>query len=233
MKNLFLSFILSGFVCIFSLNSFGQVNSINLNQPTDLDTIYDLSPTFTWNAIGISERTSFSLKLCKVEELQSPEAAINSNVPILFLGTITNPSQMYPPTQPDLDSSSRYAWQVTMYDTGIPVALSDLFSFYTPYPPLENYLFWKLELKNINKIFAYPKLTLNYNNIYNVDSLTISVTSLLSRELVFNKELVVKSGTNYLVLNKHPEFPILQDGSYLVSISNLANEHFNFTYIKK
>ncbi len=210
----------------------GQVYSVSLSIPASADTVNTMRPSFVWNALGMNERTSFSVKVVKAEAGQTAQVAIQENIPVIMFGSLVSPSMMYPGQQPDLDSAATYVWQVTMFDSGIPVSLSEVWVFYTPFPPIYKGLFYQLNNKNRNTIFKYPNLAFAYTNRYNLQELTLSVKNHRTGETEFSGSIPINAGENNIRTSKLAQFPILPAGEYDVKITTSKSESFSFLYKK-
>jgi hypothetical protein len=227
-------FILALFLLLFSFkNTNGQIYSLSLSDPAHGDTISILRPDFYWNAIGINSRTSFSIKLVKIQGGQNKSEAISANSPTIFQGPVTLNALIFPSTNNDLDSASHYCWQVTFYDTGVPVAISEIEDFYTPFPPNYKGLYWNLHQSNRNSKFRNDRLSLNYNNRYKLPNLDLIIYNSTNGELIFQNQIQVNSGVNFIDISNYPGFPELNPGEYSVEITTKANENFHLIFIKQ
>jgi len=210
-----------------------QYFSIQLNEPLNTDTIYNLRPSFTWNAMGMNDRTSFVIKVCKVGPEQSPAEAINQNIPIIQAGPTSSNTLMYPSALDELDSSSTYSWQVTFFNDQIPVALSEVFVFYTPASSRYKGLFWILSQHRNNQIFRYPVLAVQYNNKYSLKEMIVTIRKKSpAGELAFQGPVLLYKGSNTINLNRIEDFPILPVGNYYVNVKTRVGEDFSFIYQK-
>jgi hypothetical protein len=225
--------LVSIFLITLSLQLSAQQYSLSLSSPQNLDTIMNVRPTFIWNATGINERTSFSLKVCKVSLNQNFADALNLNSPLVQQGPLDLTMLNFPYMEEDLDSSSQYVWQVTMYDSGLPVFISEIYSFYTPFPPVNNEIYWFLNELSQKKYLRSEKLAFSYKNRFNLNSLKVHIIRNIDSEIVYSSEIPIYPGNNFIDLSKINNFPILQQDTYFVNIEVSNNEYFEFTFIQE
>jgi hypothetical protein len=224
--------LVSIFLLTLSLKLSAQQYSLALSSPQNLDTLMNVRPSFIWNATGINERTSFSIKVCKVSENQNIADALILNSPVVQQGPLDLTLLNFPYMEEDLDSSSQYIWQVTMYDSGLPVFVSEVYSFYTPFPPIYKGIFWVLEPKNLHKVFTNNHLAISYNNRFNQGEIKVEVINFNTSEVEFSGLVPIVAGLNNINLSDLNGFPFLTNGQYEVSVITDKQDNYDFTFLK-
>lgn len=209
-----------------------QAYAVSPILPANLDTISTLRPTFVWNAMGLNERCSFSLKLCSVNHAQSPYDALQLNSPVILAGPLVSTSLNFPVMNSDLDSATHYVWQVLMYDSGMPVFVSEPAEFYTPYPKHPSRVYWLVDELVQKQVYQNAQFTFRYHNRYNLNGLHVALRKANENTMVFEQEISLQPGMNYFDFSQYPNFPFLDAGSYWVTLTAGMNEHYEFVYVK-
>lgn len=100
--------------------------------PEDRQTSGEVLPFFTWSApmsTTLFTNVKYDFKLVELLPFQSPSDAIQQNIPVWMEGKLINNSFQYTVSQPKLDSSKTYAWQITAMNNLAPISSSEIWTF--------------------------------------------------------------------------------------------------------
>ncbi len=103
-----------------------------LNTPADKSQINDSYPQFTWMPpapMQMFTNLNYQIVVTEILPDQDPVQAILYNKPIFFKNNIRQPYQPYPPSFTKLDTSKRYAWQVTAQNDANYAAKTEVWTF--------------------------------------------------------------------------------------------------------
>lgn len=112
-----------------------QVEPLNpplLMIPEDLAVIDGQRPFFTWlppAPMQMFNRLTYDFKLVDVRSRQSPEAALQQQLPLLYKTGILTNNFAYPASAAHLDTGKNYAWQIIAVNNGVPLASSEIWTF--------------------------------------------------------------------------------------------------------
>lgn len=220
-----------------------------LVTPADKDSIDETRPVFNW--IPPSPATLFSkllyeFKLVEVAAGQTPETAIQEQLPIIFKTQLISASLSYPSSVKPLDTSKVYAWQVTALNRSSPVAQSDVWSFKinnntaTLSETTDNTPFYMLKTDLSAGLFNVKGdvLKVMYNNVNNDKTVLLNIYNISKKvrnKLELNSNsIAVHSGQNFISFNLSEISRLSDNGIYLFELTNSANEKWyaQFKYNK-
>lgn len=151
-------------------------DTIKLVYPVDIEVPFTRDDffTFIWSD-KIFQYAPFEFKLVPLYDGQSPEDALNYNTPIFLLTDITDYYINYPWNAPDLEEGN-YVWQVSSeisnLDPGYAVLSINPGAMHQTIPRYTNkYTELKEKLDGGYQIAFDKRLRIQYNELYNVDSL--------------------------------------------------------------
>jgi len=104
-----------------------------LNMPADKDSIGVLYPQFTWlppAPLTLFSALTYDLVVAPVLAGQSPEQAVQQNMPVYNEGNISNVTSIYPASAHALDTGKWYAWAVIARNNRQVVAQSEVWTFW-------------------------------------------------------------------------------------------------------
>lgn len=110
-----------------------------LNTPADEGSIYTSYPQFTWlppTPIQLFSDLSYDLVLVEVLPGQGKADAIEQNIPIYSGGLVRNLYENYPSSYRSLDTGRLYAWRIVAMNGGLPVSMSEIWTFKVAAPAL-------------------------------------------------------------------------------------------------
>jgi hypothetical protein len=102
-----------------------------LIQPENQGVIRELRPVLSWTPpapVQMFANLNYDLVVAIVYENQSPEEAIQRNIPVLTTISSTN-SLLYPSSQTNLETGKTYAWQISARDGGRFGGKSEVWTF--------------------------------------------------------------------------------------------------------
>ena len=103
-----------------------------LIAPSDSEHVDLTHPFFTWippSPYNLFNNLLYDWVLVEVQSMQTGATAIQQNVPLLSQSNLAFTNFQYPLSQPDLDTSKLYAWQVTAKNNISPIAKSEIWTF--------------------------------------------------------------------------------------------------------
>lgn len=104
-----------------------------LNTPADKDSIMVLYPQFTWlppAPLSLFSALTYDLVVAPVLAGQSPEQAIQQNMPVYTEGNLSNVMSVYPASAHALDTSRWYAWAVIARNNRQVISQSEVWTFW-------------------------------------------------------------------------------------------------------
>ncbi len=212
-----------------------------LNTPADEAQIYTASPQFTWlppTPVGIFGDLSYDLVLVEVLSGQGKADAIEQNIPVYSGGLLRNLNLNYAGSYTALDTGRLYAWRIVALNNGLPVAMSDIWTFRVVRAPLPSihmttnpYLTLKRGL-DPSIAAGTPTLQVNYDNAPADTSAHYTITSLSDRgnPIVQQGELALNRGQNLLevLLSKTAGYD--RKKVYLFTLVNGRNESWTLKF---
>lgn len=116
--------------------------SLVLIAPDNSTSVGDELPMFNWTTAPlITTGATYSIKVVELFGQQSPISAMASNPAYFRQENISTRNLTYPVSASKFKSGQQYAWQVTLFNDGVKVAESEVWSFLyvkspvTPLPP--------------------------------------------------------------------------------------------------
>ena len=103
-----------------------------LITPGDLTETDQGHPLFNWLAPSpayLFNNLSYAMKLVEVVNNQSPDEAVQRNIPVFYQSDIAKTSLLYPNSFAALQIGKTYAWQVVANNNGLYAAKSEVWSF--------------------------------------------------------------------------------------------------------
>lgn len=218
-----------------------QVEPLNpplLMMPEDRAELEGQRPFFTWlppAPMQLFNRLTYDLKLVEVRPRQSPEAALQQQVPLLYKSGILTNNFAYPPSAANLDTGKTYAWQVIAVNNGIQLASSEIWTFRLKrtaddVPASDGGVpFYKLlQGENGGYFISNGILKLVYDNKGNEPAASVRIFDITqkSRKEITSSSIVqpLKSGENYITYDLNEIGSILHKHLYLVELTNSLGE---------
>lgn len=113
--------------------------SLVLMAPDNSTSVGDDLPMFNWTTAPLlTTGATYSLKIVEMFGSQSPTSAMESNPAYFRQENISARNFSYPVSASKFKTGKQYAWQVTLFNDGVKVAESEVWSFLyvkTPPPP--------------------------------------------------------------------------------------------------
>jgi hypothetical protein len=216
--------------------------------PADKDSIDETMPSFNWlppAPTGLFFKLLYDFKLVEVGTNQTPEAALQQQLPLVFKTQIASNTFAYPSSTKPLELGKTYAWQITALNRLSPVAQSDIWSFkvnpkngistvaaQTPFYAL------KTELSGGTFDIKGNALQLSYDNTLSDSVVSVSIYSISKkgRHQLSGGErtLRVSNGHNFISYALSEVSGLAVNGVYLLELINSSNEKWyaQFRYTK-
>lgn len=104
--------------------------SLVLMTPDNNTSVGDELPIFNWTTAPlITNGATYSIKIVEMFGSQSPTSAMESNPAYFRQENISTRNFNYPVSASKFKSGGQYAWQVTLFNDGVKVAESEVWSF--------------------------------------------------------------------------------------------------------
>lgn len=186
-----------------------------LNIPADKDTIETQYPQFAWlppTPVNLFNSLDYDMLLVEVMPGQTPEMAVQQNLPVYNIGNYTSVINSYPTGNMPLDTSKLYAWRVIAKNNNLFAAQSDVFTFSIKKPVLSftdvhgKYLV----MKNRNESTGVHSLSeeaigLKYYSYDKVHKALLSFKD-ESGNVVVSLRQTIAYGENYLAFSLNEKF---------------------------
>lgn len=217
-----------------------------LIEPENNDVIDNKKPFFSWippSPVSHFYNLDYTFNLVEVKEFQSPEEAIQFNLPI-YSQNIIQTALQYPNSLNGLSSGKEYAWRVSARSNLSIVAHSEVYKFSINSNNDEvGFVEGSFIKATVNKHESFGicggTLRFEYFNKLNTDNVKIKIKEIsgnsASDYIYVNNEFQVNYGINYKEIDLSKE-KLMKDGSlYLLTIENAQNElsYLNFLFKKK
>ena len=206
--------------------------------PEDLAVIDGQRPFFTWlppAPMQMFNRLTYDFKLVEVRSRQSPEAALQQQLPLLYkTGVLTN-NFAYPASAAHLDTGKNYAWQVIAVNNGVPLASSEIWTFRLKRPVEDmpqgddGQPYYKLQLgENSGYFVCNGILKIAYENRGNETTASIRVFDITQKN---KKEITttpiiqpLKNGENFISYDLSDNTSPVHKHLYLIELINSKGE---------
>ncbi|MBP6024928.1 hypothetical protein [Ferruginibacter sp.] len=218
-----------------------QVEPLNpplLMIPEDLAVIDGQRPFFTWlppAPMQMFNRLTYDFKLVEVRSRQSPEAALQQQLPLLYkTGVLTN-NFAYPASAAHLDTGKNYAWQVIAVNNGVPLASSEIWTFRLKRPVEDmpqgddGQPYYKLQQgENSGYFVCNGSLKIVYENRENETTASIRVfdiTQKIKKEITTTPIIQpLKNGENFISYDLSDNTSPVHKHLYLIELINSKGE---------
>ncbi|RAJ75638.1 hypothetical protein CLV59_109252 [Chitinophaga dinghuensis] len=203
-----------------------------LNMPSNESLLEERYPQFTWLPpvpASMFSDLNYDMVITRVREGQSPQEAVQQNIPV-YRGTyLKNMFVNYPPAAAPLDTGVTYAWTVTARNGKLFAAQTEVWTFRMKNnvvrPEDNNDAFVRLRMElDAAMVHVSGTLKVAYVNMSGEKEVRYELLSLKNNKVIDEGKLPVVPGENYLVA---PLKKRMQDGEiYLFRIENSRGEHW-------
>ena len=212
-----------------------------LIQPEDKSVIVEPRPILSWTPpapVYMFSSLSYDIVVSPLHEKQSPEEALQRNLPVLTTSSVNN-SLGYPASYSTLESGKSYAWQVIAKDAGRFGGKSEVWTF-TVMPDsvksiIENASFIKIQDQRSEVVYLHQgTLKIDYTNMTKdslVNAVIEDLSELKAKPVVFT--IVVKQGQNMIRRDISRLGKLKKDHVYKINIRNQRGEVFFFRFVPK
>ncbi len=214
-----------------------------LNNPADKSELSESLPQFTWlppAPANMFSDLNYEMILTEVHGNQSPEEAIQQNIPVLRVSRLKNIFVNYPSGAVQLDTANTYAWSVIARNGNLFAAQTEVWTFRirsnAQSNPTNTNAYVQLR-KEIDGAVMHGgrQLHLSYTNETADSTVTYELISLNNNRVVYAGMLAIKRGNNQLDIPLEKRRGLQAGGMYLFSLLNSRQEHWQmkFIYIKE
>ncbi|MFY0254657.1 hypothetical protein ACDQ55_11960 [Chitinophaga sp. 30R24] len=211
-----------------------------LNSPANQSELQIASPQFTWlppAPINMFSDLNYEMILAEVHGNQSPEEAVQQNIPVLRSPALRNIFMNYPSGATPLDTATTYAWTVIARNGNLFAAQTETWTFRVKgitntAASLEGaYVQLRKELDGA-VVRCGEEIKVGYNN--ETGDTTARYELLLqdnTNKIVFTGTLALKRGNNYLDIPMGKKKGLRSDKVYLFRLLNGRNEYWQMKFI--
>ncbi|MBG9377041.1 hypothetical protein I5907_12420 [Panacibacter sp. DH6] len=200
-------------------------------------------PQFSWippAPLNMFNNLSYDFLLVEVGQGQTPQEAIQQNMPVYTVSNHPDIFINYPSSGTPLDTGKMYAWQVIANNNNDHVGQSEVWTFKvrpdsiitTNIPKLS---FVKLS-KNLDASVGIVShmIRFYYNNEAADTTVSYTISSLDNANIgaeIRTESLSIKKGENYIQLPLSGDDRLVKDKIYLFSILNTRNEIWMLKFV--
>lgn len=213
-----------------------------LINPIDGDEIETPTPILIWfhsepfNLLNQGE--FFRLLLVKLDDNQSADAGITSNIPFFIKNNLTRHQVQYPIDANPLEKGGRYAWQIQKMANGQIVSTTETWSFYVAdkkIPTDFRYVYVRDKLDGSVYNVVNDRIFFKYDERYNSSEMTCKIIS-DKREVILpetkdeeaGKESLMQVGNNKYELDLKPYK--LKKGYFILEVYNEKKDKFQLKF---
>lgn len=209
-----------------------------LNLPSDSALIENPFPQFNWlppTPATLFSSLNYDLLVAEVQPGQTPEDAIQENLPVYTALHLTSVANNYPTSNKSLDTGKLYAWRVIAKNAEMFAAQSEVWTFSIHnkkqeqlVPSQETYL----ELKTDNGYITTGIIPDNILRIkyYSYDKTHDAVVRFLNERGEVVKEIgkTIQYGNNFIVFTLDHSFR--KETTYFVEINDLQMSRYKTSF---
>jgi hypothetical protein len=214
-----------------------------LVSPPDKDVIETKYPVLIWTHSEPFSLNSpneyYKMVVTDLNPDQSPESAINTNIPVYLKNFLTSHNVQYPVDAKELQPGKSYAWQVEKISNGNIVNKTEAWQFKlkAPDPVRENkYIVIKKTLDGTYYLAEGNKIFFRFDegygsNLLNYKILNEKMEAVTASETKSNKGVqieMVKTGYNQFCINLNNYK--MGKGIYTLEVTNEKNEVFKLKF---
>lgn len=211
-----------------------------LNSPANQSELLTFLPQFTWlppAPLNMFSDLNYEMILTEVHGGQSPEEAIQQNIPVLRAPRLKNIFVNYPSGGVQLDTANTYAWSVIAKNGNLFAAQTEVWTFRVKgsnnnVEMLNNaYVQLRKELDG-SVMHGDRVLQLSYNNETADSTAAYELISLdNSNKVVYAGTLAIKRGSNHLDIPLEKRRGLHSGQVYLFRLQNSRQEYWQMKFI--
>jgi hypothetical protein len=215
-----------------------------LVQPGNKSVVAEPRPVLTWtppSPVQMFTALSYDIIVSPIYPKQSPEEALQRNLPVMTTSSLQN-SVQYPPSFSNLEQGKTYAWQVVARDAGRSGGKSEAWTF-TVMPDsvagiISTAIYVKLRKENSGTTVVHQgRLKLEYHNYLPDSTVSLSIYRATDKSVrgrqATRVTMPVKQGQNLLEYDLNGRIRLLEDAIYEVSLTNSHSEKWTMRFIPK
>jgi hypothetical protein len=209
-----------------------------LNLPSDTSRVETSYPQFNWLPpvpLTLFSNLNYDLLIVEVQPGQTPEAAIQGNLPVYSALHLTTPVNNYPASYKSLDTGKVYAWRVIAKNGEAFAAQSDVWTFRIEKPKPAQLAPTKgayLELRNDN---GFSGTAIIPDNILGIKYYSYDKTHDASIKFFDDKGQLVKEmpqtiqyGNNFIALSLDNSFK--KETTYFMELADLQGSRYRSSF---
>ncbi len=209
-----------------------------LNTPSDSAALETTYPQFTWlppSPITLFTNLNYDLLVTEIQAGQTPETAIQENLPVYTALHLTSMVNNYPASYKSLDTGKFYAWRIVAKNYETVAAQSEVWTFHvksrdTVHAEFASKTFFELTRNNglvTTGLVTDGVLRIKY---YSYDKSREAVIKIIDGKGTLVKELkkTVQYGNNFF------EFPLdrsfKEDTTYFIELDDVQLSHYKTSF---
>jgi len=209
-----------------------------LNLPADSSQVETPYPQFNWlppTPVTLFSNLNYDLLVAEVMPGQTPESAIQENLPVYNAFHLTSPVNNFPASYKSLDTGKVYAWRIVAKNGEMFAAQSEVWTFRLNKkkmpmlaPATGTYLELKADNSNVNTgIIPDNNLGIKY---YSFDKAHDAVIRILNERGELLKEInkTIEYGNNFLQFKLDNHFN--KETTYFIEISDLRQTRYRTSF---
>ncbi|MBO9730127.1 MAG: hypothetical protein J7623_15925 [Chitinophaga sp.] len=211
-----------------------------LNSPAHQSELLTFLPQFTWlppAPLNMFSDLNYEMILTEVHNGQSPEEAIQQNIPVLRVPRLKNIFVNYPSGAVQLDTANTYAWSVIARNGNLFAAQTEVWTFRVKgngnSADREHGAYVQLRKELDGSVMNGSRsLQVGYNNETADSTIAYELISLdNSNKVVYSGKLAVRRGTNYLDVPLEKRRGLHTGQLYLFRLQNSREEYWQVKFI--
>ncbi len=234
------------FISYFIVNHGFSQESILLNTPFDVDTIYTHHPLLTWSIWGSlpinNEREFYQITIVELQNNQDAASGVMVNTPLLHLDHLSQNQLFYPYDAPELQDGKRYGWQLQKIMNNTVVCSSEAWEFILGIPPVITPIYYRMKLvqDGVQCLAQGGKFYFEFAEAYNSEELKYTLldaeNKVVNAQVKFNQETgalaqqmnVKRTGYNQYELNFGTGILI---GAYKLIVWDTKKRKFELSFL--
>ena len=209
-----------------------------LNTPANQSILDAKLPQFTWlppAPVSLFNDLNYEMILVELHTGQSPQEAIQQNIPVYRAPRLRNIFASYPSGAAALDTTKQYAWTVIARNGALFAAQTEVWTFrikaVNAATHANNSAYIQLKKELDGAMISCSELQCGYNNMTSDTTASYEIIALdHGNKAVYTDIIAIKRGEN------HNDIPLKRKGmddgkSYLFRLKNSRNELWQLKFI--
>ncbi|QEH43317.1 hypothetical protein [Chitinophaga sp. XS-30] len=210
-----------------------------LNQPAQGSVLESRLPQFTWlppAPLNLFNDLNYELTVTEVRKNQSPEEAVQQNIPVFRATRLKEMFINYPSSAVALDTGKLYAWSVSARNGSLFAAQTEVWTFRVQSPSKlvkpQGSAYVQLRKELDGTVIHGHRLQLGYTNETGDSSVRYEVVALEEQNRVVQDGVLhLKRGSNLLDVALERKKGLSAGKSYLFRLKNSRLEYWQIKFI--